>query len=98
MNVISLRKKIEILPPDVPLCMFTPTATAPGPAAAQRSAGMPIAHVQPHGRDGAMSSMYHRLRHRRVIAVAAVAGIVLGAAGWSSNPGSGHAPAGAGSQ
>jgi len=41
LNVVSLHQMIRILPADVSLCMFTPTATEPGPA------GAPIAHVQP---------------------------------------------------
>jgi ABC-type glycerol-3-phosphate transport system substrate-binding protein len=44
-----------------------------------------------------MSSMYHRLRHRPVVAVAAAAGIVLAAAACSSNSASGgNAAAGSG--
>ena len=42
-------------------------------------------HTSAQGRDGAMSSMYDRLRHRPVVAVAAVAGLVLAAAACSSN-------------
>ena len=41
-----------------------------------------------------MSSMYDRLRHRRVVAVAAVAGTVLAAAACSSNSASSSGPAG----
>src|ERR1700727_1579848 len=51
----------------------------PGPA------DVPDRPRSAHGRDGAMSSMYHRLRHRPVVAVAAAAGIVLAAAACSSN-------------
>lgn len=43
-----------------------------------------------------MSSMYDRLRHRRVVAVAAVAGTVLAAAACSSNSASSGGPAGSG--
>jgi ABC-type glycerol-3-phosphate transport system substrate-binding protein len=41
-----------------------------------------------------MSSMYDRLRHRRVVAVAAVAGMVLAAAACSNNSASSNASAG----
>src|SRR6201996_8713559 len=58
---------------------------------------MPHRPCSAHGRDGAMSSIYDRLRHRPVVAVAAVAGIVLAAAACSSNSASGgSAAAGAG--
>jgi ABC-type glycerol-3-phosphate transport system substrate-binding protein len=43
-----------------------------------------------------MSSMYHRLRHRRVVAVGAVAGVVLAAAACSSSGGSGNSASGSG--
>ncbi len=43
-----------------------------------------------------MSSMDHRLRHRRVVAVAAVAGVVLAAAACSSSGGSGNSASGSG--
>jgi ABC-type glycerol-3-phosphate transport system substrate-binding protein len=43
-----------------------------------------------------MSSMYDRLRHRRVVAVAAVAGTVLAAAACSSNSASSNGAAGSG--
>jgi hypothetical protein len=35
------------LPADVLLCMFTLTATAPGPAEEPKWPGTPIAHVKP---------------------------------------------------
>jgi ABC-type glycerol-3-phosphate transport system substrate-binding protein len=43
-----------------------------------------------------MSSMYHRLRHRPVVAVAAVAGLVLAAAACSSNSSASNAASGSG--
>ena len=43
-----------------------------------------------------MSSMYDRLRHRPVIAVTAVAGLVLAAAACSSNAASSNGAAGSG--
>jgi ABC-type glycerol-3-phosphate transport system substrate-binding protein len=43
-----------------------------------------------------MSSMYHRLRHRPVVAVAAAAGIVLAAAACSSNSSASNAASGSG--
>src|SRR6201996_6950403 len=54
---------------------------------------MPHRPCSAHGRDGAMSSIYDRLRHRPVVAVAAVAGIVLAAAACSSNSASGGSAA-----
>jgi len=43
-----------------------------------------------------MSSMYHRLRHRPVVAVAAMAGLVLAAAACSSNSSAGNTASGSG--
>ncbi|MGH3210234.1 MAG: ABC transporter substrate-binding protein [Trebonia sp.] len=43
-----------------------------------------------------MSSMYHRLRHRPVVAVAAMAGLVFAAAACSSNSSAGNAASGSG--
>ena len=43
-----------------------------------------------------MSSMYHRLRHRPVVAVAAMAGLVLAAAACSSNSSANNAASGSG--
>ncbi|MDX6340293.1 MAG: hypothetical protein QOH87_431 [Trebonia sp.] len=43
-----------------------------------------------------MSSMYHRLRHRPVVAVAAVAGLVLAAAACSSNSSASNTASGSG--
>jgi ABC-type glycerol-3-phosphate transport system substrate-binding protein len=43
-----------------------------------------------------MSSMHHRLRHRPVVAVAAVAGLVLAAAACSSNTATSNSSAGSG--
>src|ERR1700743_1381672 len=62
----------------------------PGPA------DVPDRPRSAHGRDGAMSSMYHRLRHRPVVAVAAMAGLVLAAAACSSNSSAGNAASGSG--
>jgi len=45
-NVISLHKNIEILLLDVPLCMFTLTATAPAPGCSP-ARERPIAPHQP---------------------------------------------------
>ena len=47
MKVISLHQIIRILPSIVWLCMFTLTATAPGPAEEPKWPGTPIAHVKP---------------------------------------------------
>src|ERR1700729_3593363 len=62
----------------------------PGPA------DVPDRPRSAHGRDGAMSSMYHRLRHRPVVAVAAMAGLVLAAAACSSNSSASNAASGSG--
>src|SRR6185437_12587689 len=81
--------------------MFTLTATVPGQAAADsaRVCGLLRAGPSPHsahGRDGAMSSMYYRLRHRPVVAAVAVAGLALAAAACSSNSASSNGGANAG--
>src|ERR1700749_4126314 len=62
----------------------------PGPA------DVPDRPRSAHGRDGAISSMYHRLRPRPVVAVPAMAGLVLAAAACSSNSSAGNAASGSG--
>src|SRR6202041_1324770 len=87
-QVVAFQQIINILQADVRKRIVLSTATAPNRLIA--AARSHIADVQPQERDGAMKSRQrYGLRYRPVVAVAAVAGIVLGAAACGSSSSSG---------
>jgi ABC-type glycerol-3-phosphate transport system substrate-binding protein len=81
---VSFHQIINILQADVRKRIVLSTATAPNRLIA--AARSHIADVQPQERDGAMKSRQrYGLRYRPIVAVAAVAGIIFGAAACSSS-------------
>jgi ABC-type glycerol-3-phosphate transport system substrate-binding protein len=81
---VSFHQIINILQADVRKRIVLSTATAPNRLI--EAARSHIADVQPQERDGAMKSRQrYGLRYRPIIAVAAVAGVIFGAAACTSS-------------